>query len=108
LKRRRSGGPGALAARAEWPFVWDCDGRDDHAVGAALAPDGDLLVLVEAWAQGQGSPHGVLLRIDPAGTLVAEPVDPELRPTALALAPDGRALALGRAAGGIRVTAYDG
>ena len=112
-RRRRLAGTGAVlllaaaAAHAAWPVIWDYDGRSDQPVAAALAPGGDLVVLVEAWAQGASAPCGVLLRIGPDGQVAWATPDCELTgPTGLALAGDGRALALSRVGGNLRVTAF--
>ena len=98
----------AGGARGEWPLRWDFDGRDDVPVAARLAPDGSLLVLVASYAQGATFPQAVLVRIDAAGEVAWATPDPELSsPTSLALAPDGRALAAGRAvSGALRVSSF--
>lgn len=95
-------------ARAEWPLVWDFDGRSDTPVAARLAPDGDLLVLLESYSQGSGVPSAVLARIDPTGEVSWATADHELSaPAGLALAEDGRVLALGRTGGTVlRVTSF--
>ena len=102
---------GGAAARAEWPLVWDFDGRGDDPVAARLgangAAAGDLFVLASSFAQGQVSPHAELLRIAPDGGIVWTVGDPDLHaPQALALRDDGSTLAIGREGSGIRATAF--
>ena len=98
---------GTASARADWPLVWDLDGRDDEPVAARRGQGGDLWVLTESYLQGQGSPRAVLLRVAPDGEIVWASADPELTsPTALALRDDGSALAIGRIGTELRVTAF--
>lgn len=103
---------GGAAARAEWPLVWDFDGRGDEPVAARLgssgAAAGDLWVLTSSYAQGQISPQAVLLRLAPDGGIVWTGEDPDLHaPQALALRDDGTTLAIGPEAGStLRVTAF--
>lgn len=103
---------GAAGARAEWPLIWDFDGRGDDPVAARLgangASEGDLWVLLSSYAQGQASPQAVLLRIAPDGGIVWTGEDPDLhRPQAMALRDDGTTLVVGREGTGIRVSAFD-
>lgn len=103
---------GAADARAEWPLIWDFDGRGDDPVAARLgasgAAEGDLWVLLSSYRQGQASPQAVLLRIAPDGGIVWTGEDPDLhRPQAMALRDDGTTLVVGREGTGIRVTAFD-
>lgn len=103
---------GSGAARAEWPLIWDFDGRGDEPVGALLGAsglaEGDLWVLLSSYAQGQASPQAVLLRVAPDGGIVWTGEDPDLHtPQALALRDDGTTLVVGREGAGIRATAFD-
>lgn len=102
---------GGAAARAEWPLVWDFDGRGDDPVAARLgangAAAGDLWVLTSSSAQGQLSPQAVLLRLGPDGGIVWTGEDPDLpTPQALALRDDGSTLVIGRDGAGLRATAF--
>lgn len=102
---------GTAGARAEWPLIWDFDGRGDEPVaalrGATGAAAGDLFVLTSSYAQGLISPHAVLLRLAPDGGIVWTGEDPDLHtPQALALRDDGTTLVLGREGNGIRATAF--
>lgn len=96
-----------VAARADWPLVWDFDGRPDKPVAARVGAGGDLWVLSESYAQGAATSHGVLLRIGPDGEILWATAAPELpQPTGLALRAGGRALAIGRSSSTLRVTAF--
>ncbi len=97
----------ATSARAEWPLLWDFDGQRDEPVDAALLPSGhDLFVLASVRIQASTTPRSALVRISPAGEVVWQADDPEMAaPGGFALAPDGRALLLGRNGTATRVTA---
>ena len=98
---------GTASASADWPLVWDLDGRGDEPMAARLGAGGDLWVLSESYLQGQGSPRAVLLRVAPDGGIVWATADPELIvPTALALRDDGSALAIGFVKTALRLTAF--
>jgi hypothetical protein len=102
---------GSAVALADWPLIWDFDGRGDEPVaarhGVSGAAAGDLWVLTSSYAQGQPSPQAVLLRIAPDGGVVWAVDDPDLHPPqALALRDDGSTLAIGQEGTGIRVTAF--
>lgn len=93
--------------RADWPLIWDFDGRADEPAAAQLGPGGDLWVLSESYAQGAGTSLSVLLRIGTDGGIVWATDDPGLaNPVALALRADGSALALGRSNTVLQVTAF--
>lgn len=98
-------------AHAEWPLVWDFDGRGDEPVAARLgatgAAAGDLWVLASSYVLGESSPHAVLLRINPDGVIEWTGADPDLHaPQALALRDDGTTLVIGRQGTGLRATAF--
>ncbi len=98
---------GASSAGAEWPLIWDFDGRTDDAVAAQLGSGGDLWVLTSSSVQGGSTPRAVLLRIDAQGALTWASDEPEIsRPVAFALNADGEALVLGRIQSNLRVTAF--
>lgn len=101
----------ATDARAEWPLVFDFDGRGDVPVaarrGASGDAAGDLWVLTSSYAQGESAPQAVLLRIAPDGAIVWTGEDPDLHaPQALALRDDGTTLVVGRQGTGLRATAF--
>lgn len=102
----------AATARADWPLIWDFDGRGDEPVAARRGEngeaEGDLWILLSAYAQGQPSAQAVLLRIAPDGAIVWTGEDPDLHtPQAMALRDDGTTLVVGREGTGIRVSAFD-
>jgi hypothetical protein len=98
---------GGAALRADWPLLWDFDGRSDQPMAASLGPGGDLWVLSNSHVQGSGTSIGVLLRIGADGGIVWAADDPGLaNPVALALRADGSALALGRSNTVLQVTAF--
>ncbi len=101
----------STAALADWPLVWDFDGRGDEPVvarhGVSGAAAGDIWILTSSYAQGQPLPQAVLLRIAPDGGVVWTVGDPDLHaPQALALRDDGTTLVLGREGTGFRATTF--
>lgn len=98
----------ATAAHSAWPFSWDFASRSDAPVAARVGPGGDLWLLAESAVQGLAFERAVLLRIDRGGNLLWGTEDPGLfAPSALALRPDGSALAIGvEVDGTFRATAF--
>jgi hypothetical protein len=98
---------GCESARADWPLVWDLDSRDDTPIAATLGVGDDLWLLSASLVQLSSSKRAVMLRIDARGAVLSATPDPAMSsPIAMALRPDGNALAMEHWHGDLRVTAF--